>query len=134
MKSLLRNIVIDGFSIFLTSQIIAGLKVKGGMPSFLFGGIVLAILTVSIRPILKLIAFPFNMVTFGMFSFFINAIILYLLTAFVPQISVHSFLLKGFSFVGFVVPTIYFNTLFAFVFTAAVLSIIISFLTWVTKN
>ncbi|MFH1833163.1 MAG: phage holin family protein [Candidatus Levyibacteriota bacterium] len=134
MKSLLRTIAINGFSIFAASQIIAGLKVKEGFPTFLFGGAALTLLTMLIRPILSLIAFPINLITFGMFSFFINAIILYLLTAFVPQISVHSFVFKGFSFVGFVIPSIYFNTFFAFVVTAAVLSIIISFLTWVTKS
>lgn len=134
MKSLLRNITIDAFSIFATSQALEGLKVKGGFVTFLFGGIALALLTMLIRPILSFIAFPLNMLTFGMFSFFINVIILYLLTTFVPQISVNAFLFHGFSFAGFIVPKIYFSTFFAFVFTAFVLSIIISFLTWLSKS
>lgn len=134
IKSLLRNVGINAFSLFALSQFLEGVKISGGLATFVFGGFALALLTMVIRPILGLIALPFNLLTFGAFSFLINAAILYLLTIFVTQISISPFTFAGFSLYGFIIPKIYFNGLFAFIVSAFLLSVITSFIIWLTKN
>ncbi|MDP3988003.1 MAG: phage holin family protein [Candidatus Levybacteria bacterium] len=133
MKSLLRNIVIDAFSLFAVSQILSGVKIFGGVPTLIFGGVVLAFLTMLLRPILSFITFPLSFLTFGTVNFLINALILYLLTIFVSQIKVSAFVFDGLSFIGFVIPKIAFNGLFAFIVSAFLLSLIISFINWLIK-
>ncbi|OGH42438.1 MAG: hypothetical protein A3H79_02940 [Candidatus Levybacteria bacterium RIFCSPLOWO2_02_FULL_36_8b] len=132
MKSLLRNTVINGVSLYSTSLILNGVKIEGGFLTYIFAGFALTLMTFILKPVLNIIAFPINLVTFGMFSFLINAIILYILTIFIPQIKITSFVFKGFTLSGFVVPIVSFNAFFAFIAASVVLSFIISFIKWLT--
>lgn len=56
-----------------------GILAKGGWQLYIAGGIILGLLNVFVRPILKLLGFPFILLTFGLFILVINAIILWLL-------------------------------------------------------
>jgi len=134
MKSILRRIVFYSVSLFLTSQIITGLTINGGVSTYIIGGIALAVLFLIVKPVLNIITLPLNIITLGLFSFLINAIILYLLTIFVPNISISAFIFKGFSFAGFVIPSLGINSFFAFVIASIMLSFIVGFLKWLTKR
>jgi putative membrane protein len=106
----------------------------GGYQAIIAAGIILTILNMVVKPIINIFSIPFNMVTLGLFSFLTNAIVLYLLTIFAPNISVSAFTFSGYTWAGFVIPAMKFNTLFAFIVSAAVLSIIIHFFKWLTKE
>lgn len=134
MKSLIRNIAIYSFSLYLSTLILNGIRVTGGVTGYIFAGIVLYILFLILKPILSILSLPLNIITLGAFSFVVNAIILYLLTIFFTDVSVGAFLYKGFSFAGFIVPKFSVNTFFAFIFASLVLSVIISVLKWIIKN
>jgi len=134
MKSILRNIVFYAVALFLTAQSLSGVVVSGGLWAYIIGAIVLSILFVLVKPILSIITLPLNIITLGLFSFFTNAIILYLLTVFVPNISIGAFIFRGFSFLGFVVPSISVNNFFAFIFASVLVSIIVGFLKWLIKK
>ena len=134
MKSILRRIVFYSVALFLTSQIITGLTISGGLTTYLIGGIVLSVLFLIVKPILSIITLPLNIITLGLFSFLINAIILYLLTIFVPNISISAFTFKGFAFAGFVIPSLGINNFSVFVVASISLSLIVGFLRWLTKR
>ncbi len=134
MKGLIRNTVINGVSLAILDQIIPGVTIHGGFKTYVFAGLVLSLLLLIIKPILNIFSLPLNMVTLGLFSFFTNSIILYLLTIVVTDINITKFTYPGFTYAGFVVPTMNFNTIFAFIITAAVLSFIIAFFEWLTKK
>ena len=134
MKGFFRNTLFNAFTLFLITQLLPGVKVYGGLPTYIFGGLVLTVLLVILRPVLNLLAMPLNLVTLGMFSFLVNVIIFYLLTVLVIGISITAFTFPGYSYSGFIIPKIYFNTLFAFIFTSFLQSLIFSFLSWITKN
>ncbi|MDO8583153.1 MAG: phage holin family protein [bacterium] len=134
MKSIVRRIVFYSFALFLTSQIISGLKISGGFNTFLLGGVVLSILFLIVKPILSFITLPLHIITLGWFSFIINAIILYLLTVLVGNISISAFTFNGINFSGFIIPSFDVNVLFAFIFTSIFLSIILGFLRWLTEK
>ena len=134
MKGILRSTVFNAISLFILSQIVSGVRIHGGFQTLLFSGFVLSVLNIVLKPILNLFSLPLNMVTLGLFSFITNAILLYILTIFVPNISVTGFTFNGFSFGGFIIPVIKFNTIYAFIVSAAVLSLIINFFHWLTKK
>lgn len=133
MKGLLKNTIIDGFSLYLTAQTLSGVKVEGGFMTFVFGGLVLSLMMSFLKPVLKVITLPINIITFGTFSFVINIIVLYLLTVFIPQIKVSAFVFQGFSLYGFIIPKFYLSTFFAFVAVSFTLSFVISFFRWIIK-
>ena len=134
MKPFFRNCLFNAFSIFFLSQILSGVKVSGGLFTYILGGIALTLLFLILKPILNLLALPLNIVTLGMFSFLTNIVIFYLLTVFVIGISISAFTFTGISYAGFKVPQIYFNTLFAFIIVSFLQSICVSFLNWLIKK
>jgi putative membrane protein len=134
MKSAVRPILFNAFSLFLISQLFSGVKILGGLPALLLSGTVLSILSIVLKPILGILAFPLNMITFGTFTIVINAFILYVLTLFVRQISIHSFTSPGLSFAGFVIPSFSFNTIFAFLLIALIHSGIKIALIWLMQE
>lgn len=133
MKGIIRNTALHAFVFFLLSVGLSGVKISGGIPTLLLAGFVLTLMNMTVRPILTLLTLPFNLATFGMFSFVTNAFILYLLTVLVVQIQIVAFTFSGFSFVGFVIPQFYLNTFFAFVFVAFLFSLIMSIIEWFIK-
>jgi putative membrane protein len=134
MRGFVRNVLFNSFSIFLLTQVMSGVKVTGGLPTYLLGGLALTILLIFIKPALNILSLPLNIITFGFFSFVTNIIIFYLLTVIVPGVSITAFTFPGISYVGFVIPSIYFNTIFAFLLVSFLQSLIVSFLAWLIKK
>ncbi len=67
------------------------LKVTPFVQSLIAGGIILAVLNTVLRPILKLISFPFLILTFGLFNIVINLIILYLADWYLAELTISGF-------------------------------------------
>ncbi len=133
MKSILRSTFINAFSLFILTQTLPGVKVTGGLITYILGGLALAFIFKILKPIVSIISLPLNILTLGTTSFLINILLFYIATAFIPQISITAFTLNGFSFAGFVIPTMHLNTFFAYTACAFVQSIIVSFLSWLRK-
>lgn len=134
MKSLIRSTTVNSFALYLISIVLAGVVISGGFTTYLLGGLALSVMNVTVRPVLSILSLPLNLVTLGLFSFFSNAIILYLLTVIVPNIKINAFTFTGFSFAGFVVPDIYFNGLFSYIAAAFALSLFYSYFEWLIKK
>ena len=134
MKGILRRIVFYSVALFLVAQVLEGVRINGGFPTYIVGGIVLSLLFLVVKPILSIITLPLNIITLGLFSFITNAIILYLLTIIVSNVSISAFTFSGFSFLGFVIPRFDVNNFFAFIFASVLLSLIVEFLKWLIKK
>ena len=133
MKTIIRNTAIYMYALFLLPKLIPGVEVDGGLLTFLLGGLALTIMFFVIKPILNIISFPVNILTLGLFSIVMNALIIYLLTIFLTDISVSAFTYPQTQWAGFSTPDIAFNTFFAYLYTAIVLSIINEAVQWVRK-
>lgn len=130
MRALIRNTAIYAFSLSLFPQLFAGVNISGGLTTILAAGLLLTILFWILRPILNILLLPLNILTFGAFSFITNVVIVYLLTVFLPRISIEAFIFPGASFTGFVIPRIEFNTFFAYIVVTVVFSAIVSGIQW----
>lgn len=134
MKSLIRNTAINALGIFLLTSLLSGVKVEGGLFTLILGGLIFSVISFVLKPIIGIISLPLNIITFGTFSFLANALILYLLTVFIPLISVKAFVFPGYSFAGFIIPQVSLNTLFAYIVSSLILSITVSVIKWLVKK
>jgi putative membrane protein len=91
MKGLMIRWLLLTISIILTSYIVDGIIVRS-FGSALFAALVLGILNALFRPILLLITLPINILTLGLFTFVINALLLKMVSGVVPGFYVHGFL------------------------------------------
>ena len=131
---LITNILFYSFALFMLTLVLPGVKVVGGIPTYILGGAILSLMFLIIKPILNILTLPLNFITLGTFSSLTNVIILYLLTTLIPNISIHAFQFSGIKFAGFIVPKLFVNTFFAFILASLLLSLIFTFLTWLIKK
>lgn len=108
----------------------SGLQIHGGIIVYVIGGLVLTLMLLILKPIINIISIPLNIATLGLFSLLTNLLILYLLTVFVPNITISPFHFPGFSFFGFVIPTFGLGLFGAYLFIATGLAILSSVFRW----
>jgi len=90
VKGLMIRWLLLTISIILTSYLIDGIYVRS-FASALFAALVLGILNALFRPILLIITLPINILTLGLFTFVINALLLKMVSGVVPGFYVHGF-------------------------------------------
>lgn len=128
MKYLLRVFLFHSFSLWFVSQILPALVIDGGWQVLMLAGIVLSFLMMLVAPILKILFIPINLLTFGLLSWFINVIVLYLLTIFVSGVHVVAWTFPGAEFAGFVLPKIAFSSFVSFILVSLSVSMLVNLL------
>lgn len=71
----MKSLVINCIAIFLVSSLFKEIYVSSYAMMFLIA-IVLTLLNATIKPVLKFLSFPVNLLSFGLFSLVINALVL----------------------------------------------------------
>lgn len=82
--------VIATLAIIIAAYLVPGVQVT--LVGALIAAVVLAALNLFIRPILLVLTLPINIITLGLFSFVINALLVWLASAVVPGFAVAGFL------------------------------------------
>lgn len=106
---LLARLLVSGLAVFLSAYLIPGVKVDSFVTALIVA-VVLGLVNILIKPIISLLTLPLNLLTLGLFSFVINALMILLVAAIV----------KGFTVNGFV--------------TALVFSIVLSVVSWLLNR
>jgi putative membrane protein len=109
---LLVNLIVNSIAVFISAYILPGVEVDTFLTAAIVA-IVLGAVNMFIKPILVLLTLPFNILTLGLFTFVINALLVLLVSNIVP---------------GFVVSGFWYALLFSLV-----LSIVSSFLSSLKK-
>jgi putative membrane protein len=82
--------LINALAFYITSYIIPGMVI-GGWQTLLVIAVVWGILTVFIKPILVILTLPINIMTLGLFTFVINAVLLLIMGNIVPNFHLAGF-------------------------------------------
>ncbi len=90
MRGLLVRWVLLTIAMILTSYLVGGIYVAGFFSAF-FAAAVLGVLNALFRPLLILITLPINILTLGLFTFVINAVLLLMVSGVVPGFYVQGF-------------------------------------------
>ena len=77
------KLFINALAFYITSNIIPGMVISGWQVLLVIA-VVWGILTVIIKPILVILTLPINIMTLGLFTFVINAILLLIMSSIVP--------------------------------------------------
>lgn len=130
MKKVIQDVSVNSLSLFLTSALVPGLKIEGVQLNFLFAGLLLTLGDYILKPILKIITLPFNIITFGLFSLLINAVSLFLITIIYEKININAFYFQGISYNGFEVPGFNVNIFLSYFIVSVIIYSINKFISW----
>ena len=106
---ILINLLINGLAVYITAHVLPGVAVDSFITAIIVS-VVLGIVNTLIKPILLILTLPATILTLGLFTFVINALMVYLVATFVP----------GFHVVGF--------------WAALTFSIVLSIVSWFLKG
>ena len=90
MKLIIR-LLVNAFALVITANLVYGFHISDFKVA-LVTAIVLGLINTFIKPILLFLTAPLNFLTLGMFTFVVNAIVLWLATLVVPGLIIDSFL------------------------------------------
>lgn len=90
MKGLLVRWLLLTIAIIITSYLGVGIHVRSFFAAF-FAAMVLGVLNALFRPILIVVTLPINILTLGLFTFVINAVLLLMVSGLVSGFYVHGF-------------------------------------------
>jgi len=76
--------------LWAASHLVTGFSLQGGWQGYLISALVLVVLNLLLRPILKLVSFPLIMISLGLFSIVLNALILWLASQISGYISIEN--------------------------------------------
>ncbi|MEW6047535.1 MAG: phage holin family protein [Bacillota bacterium] len=82
--------LINGVALLLVAKLVGGIQV-GGVFAALVAAAILGLVNAFIRPLLIVLTLPINIVTLGLFTFVVNALMLWLTAGLVPGFNVHGF-------------------------------------------
>lgn len=90
IKNIIRFLV-NGFVVYATAYLLSGVTVSSFKVALIVA-LVLAALNILIKPILLILSLPVTILTLGLFTFIIDALMVILATNIVPGFNVDSFL------------------------------------------
>ena len=90
MKGIVLRWLILTLAIMVAAYLIEGIEVRG-FGSALFAAAILGILNAVFRPVLIILTLPINILTLGLFTFVINALLLMMASGVIGGFEVHGF-------------------------------------------
>lgn len=118
---MLKPIIVSIVTIAILAWLMPNISYSSNWATLIIAGAVLTLLNEIVKPILKLLFLPINVVTLGLFSTVINVLILWMATYFVP----------GFVIAPVIVMGIHFNQFFTFLLMSALISLTQSLVSFV---
>jgi len=134
MKTILRQIGINYLALYLSFNIYPGFSVKNSFQVILTASILWLLLNKVVKPIIKLLLLPINLITLGLFSWVISVVTLFLLQFLIVGISLQPHYFTGFTYQGFIIPAFHISLLFSYIITSSLINGIHSIISWLFKK
>ncbi len=90
MFVIVANWVLNALALYLVSRIVIGIHLAD-FGSALIAAVIIGLVNALIKPVLILLTLPLNLLTLGLFTFVINALMLLLASNFTPGFKIDGF-------------------------------------------
>lgn len=94
---LLKPFLVTAFSLWLLSYLLETINITN-WTALILASLVIVLLNTLVKPILKLVFLPINIITLGFFSVVINVALLWLATYLVPGFEINNMVILGVAF------------------------------------
>ena len=134
MRKILRGFLFHVGVLWFVSSQIGGVQFEDPVKTLALASIALTLVESLLKPLINLMLLPLNLVTLGTFRWVTNVLTLYLATVLVPGFKIVEFTFKGFQSGAFIVPELHFGAIMAFIVVSFALSVVTSFLFWLSGH
>ena len=81
------NLLVSGLAVVISSYVLPGVTVDSFLTA-IFAAVVLGLVNMFVRPLMLFLTLPINILTLGLFSFVVNAVMILIVAALVPGFKV----------------------------------------------
>jgi len=89
---MLRKLIVytagSGFGLYLAVNFIPQINYSGGWPTLAIAGFCIALLNLTVAPILKILSIPLRVLTLNLFSLVIDMSMVWLANALIPELTI----------------------------------------------
>lgn len=76
--SIILSTLVTAAALWVTTLVVPGIRIESSITSFLIVAVIFGLVNASVRPVAKLLSLPIRILTLGIFTFVINALMLML--------------------------------------------------------
>lgn len=134
MKAFLRAILVNLLVIYLVDAVYPGFSILHNAKTLITAAVIWLLLNKIVKPVIKLLLLPINLITLNLFSWTVSLITLFLLPLIVEGINISPYYFPGFSYQGFSVPAFHLNLFLSYVAASTFLSIFHNIIIWLIKK
>lgn len=133
LQKILKSFLTTAVTLYLLNLVIPGLSLAPGLKNLFLVTLALFLLQKLVKPLIKILLLPLNIVTLGVFRWLTTIIVLYLLDFLLTEIDIHGFGLREISGIGYLLPDIVVGTFIATILIALLLTLIRRLLSWLIR-
>lgn len=126
MRSLIFKLLGTGLSLYITDRLIDGFSIDTTWQALLLASVVFLIVNAIIKPIIKILLLPINLLTLGLFHWLINVIVLYIFDLLYTGVTIEAYQFQGFSSNLLSLPPMYFSLFWVLVLSSITISLFYS--------
>lgn len=134
MKAFLRHVLINLLVIYLVDVCYPGFSILHDVKTLFTAAVIWLLLNKIVKPIIKLLFLPINLITLNLFSWAVGLITLFLLPIIVGGIKILPYDFPGFNYQGFSVPPFHLSLFLSFVVTSTLLNLFHNLVVWIIKK
>jgi putative membrane protein len=134
MKKILKYTLLIAFTLVLQNQIWQNLVFSQNVWTIVKVAFILAIFEILLKPIIKILLLPINILTLGLFRIVINTVGLYLAVFLLSDFRINSILTNSFIWQGISIPTFSFLGFWAYVVNSTTQNLLLSIFRYILKS
>lgn len=134
MKAFLRAILINLLVIYMVDAVYPAFSILHDIRTLITAAVIWLLLNKIVKPVIKLLLLPINLITLNLFSWAVSLITLFLLPLIVSGIKISPFDFPGISYQGFSIPTFHLSIFLSYVVASSFLNIFHSAISWIIKK
>ncbi|OIN90437.1 hypothetical protein AUJ42_03010 [Candidatus Collierbacteria bacterium CG1_02_44_10] len=134
MKIFLRHVFINLLVLYFTDLFYPSFSLPHDLKTLLSASVIWLLLNKIVKPVIKLLLLPINLITLNLFSWAISLLTLFLLQILVGGISITSYAFPGANFSGFIIPPLFIGVFLSYVLTSTLLNAFHSFIFWLIRK
>ena len=132
MRGFLKSFLVNSVGFYFVANFYPGIEYSR-LESIVLAAVIFSLLTLFIKPLLKVLSLPFNLLTFGLFGFFISVIVIYLTSVIVGDFKIVGFESTEINIFGFFIPKLQLNPTLSAIIASTLAGWVTSFLKWLVK-
>jgi len=134
MKKILRFWFINIIGLNFIASFLTTIEFSNGWQTVILVALALTFFELALKPIIKILLLPINILTLGLARSVINLIGLYAITLIVPGFLIRPYLFPGLHENGFSIPEVQLSMIWTYILVSVLLNLSFSIIRWIVKK